>query len=284
MNEQIAALHDYLVKHADAFSECWHKELTIKENSDFSIDAPEQKQVKVKKQMAKYLILIADSLTKTEEQMQETIAEWTVQTAAERFGSATTLTDVLENNLLFRKVMMRFVLSFIKDNANSMDLEDLFYCTEQLNAGLDFTLQSFSAHYLELLLNRLASQSTLIKELSAPIISLTNQIGLLPLIGDIDTERAKTMMDTTLQQSVETQINILIIDLSGVILVNTMVAQQIFQLIAALKMIGVKTILTGIRPEVAQTTVQLGLSFAGIETHNSLKAAFHHLSKESYFL
>ncbi|WP_438825063.1 STAS domain-containing protein [Bacillus sp. JJ1122] len=124
--------------------------------------------------------------------------------------------------------------------------------------------------------NVLIAQQEMINELSAPVISLSNHQGLLPLIGDIDTSRAKMILEHTLKQCADRDIHHLFVDLSGVAMIDTMVAHQLFQLLKALKLIGVKTTLSGIRPEIAQTAVQLGLSFEGTMIKNSLAQALDH--------
>ncbi|MFP3490379.1 STAS domain-containing protein, partial [Staphylococcus sp. SIMBA_130] len=82
---------------------------------------------------------------------------------------------------------------------------------------------------------------------------------LLPLVGDIDSDRATAIFENTLEGCTTKRVDHLFIDLSGVYLVDTRVAQQIFQLITGLKLIGVTATLSGIRPEIAQTAVQLGI-------------------------
>jgi rsbT co-antagonist protein RsbR len=119
----------------------------------------------------------------------------------------------------------------------------------------------------------LKAQQETINELSAPVISLSNHQGLLPLIGDIDTSRAKMILENTLKHCSQRDINHLFVDLSGVAMIDTMVAHQLFQLLDALKLIGVKTTLSGIRPEIAQTAVQLGLSFKETEVRTNLAQA-----------
>jgi rsbT co-antagonist protein RsbR len=121
--------------------------------------------------------------------------------------------------------------------------------------------------------NVLKAQQETINELSAPVILLGNHEGLLPLIGDIDTSRAKMILETTLRHCSQRNIHHLFVDLSGVALIDTVVAHQLFQLLNALKLIGVKTTLSGIRPEMAQTAVHLGLSFKEIEVRLNLANA-----------
>jgi rsbT co-antagonist protein RsbR len=119
----------------------------------------------------------------------------------------------------------------------------------------------------------LKAQQETINELSAPVISLTNHQGLLPLIGDIDTSRAKMILENTLHQCTQRGIQHLFVDLSGVAMIDTMVAHQMFQLLNALKLIGVNATLSGMRPEIAQTAVQLGISFKKIDIKTNLAQA-----------
>jgi rsbT co-antagonist protein RsbR len=120
---------------------------------------------------------------------------------------------------------------------------------------------------------KLIAQQEMINELSSPVIALNNHMGLLPLIGVIDTARAKLIVETTLEQCTEKDISHLLIDLSGVLIIDTMVAQQIFSLIETLGLIGVKSTLSGIRPEIALTATQLGLSFDQVSIKSNLAQA-----------
>jgi rsbT co-antagonist protein RsbR len=114
-------------------------------------------------------------------------------------------------------------------------------------------------------------------ELSIPVVPLMKGTGILPLIGNIDTERAKLLMEETMNQTVKLQLEHLIIDISGVMFVDTMVADQLFKVIDALSLLGVSAILTGIRPEVAQTMVALGLNLDNINVKGNLHQAFSEL-------
>ncbi|MDX1807759.1 MAG: STAS domain-containing protein, partial [Paenisporosarcina sp.] len=97
----------------------------------------------------------------------------------------------------------------------------------------------------------------------------------------IDSIRANHILENTLGQSVRLDITTLIMDLSGVPMVDTMVANEIFKIITSLGLLGISTILTGIRPEVAQTSVQLGIDFKEITTYSSLKQAIKVLQDKS---
>ncbi|MFC6037969.1 STAS domain-containing protein [Paenisporosarcina macmurdoensis] len=120
---------------------------------------------------------------------------------------------------------------------------------------------------------RLRSQQELINELSAPVIKLQRHIGLLPVVGEIDTQRAKYILENTLNECSKQGITHLHIDLSEVNMIDTMVAMEIFRLIDALKIVGVKTTLSGVRPEFALTAVHLGLDFKNIQITGNLSQA-----------
>ncbi|WP_226659114.1 STAS domain-containing protein [Pseudalkalibacillus hwajinpoensis] len=120
---------------------------------------------------------------------------------------------------------------------------------------------------------RIEEQQQTINELSSPLIDLPDGKALLPLVGDIDSDRATAIFENTLEGCTTKRVDHLFIDLSGVYLVDTRVAQQIFQLITGLKLIGVTTTLSGIRPEIAQTAVQLGIDFGEIRITSNLAQA-----------
>ncbi|MEH7443976.1 STAS domain-containing protein [Bacillus sp. JJ1122] len=271
MNTKADALYQFLVEHATDFTDDWLKRQQINTGSDYSADAPPEVMNKVKEQNSHYVRLVAKSLFQTEDEMKETISAWTSQTAADRIKSHTQLTEVAWNSGVFRRVYWEYIQKFVKQTDLEITLEDVFMWEKKLNYTLDYVLETFIISFMEIMMNRLSSQASLIRELSAPVIIITKNVGLFPLIGEIDTTRARGLMESTLTQCIQAGINTLVLDLSGVVMVDTMVAHQIFKLMDALKLLGIQSIMTGIRPEVAQTAVQLGLDFSGIMTAGDLQ-------------
>lgn len=107
---------------------------------------------------------------------------------------------------------------------------------------------------------------------------LQNKVALLPLVGDIGTVKSQFILENTLQQCSEKDVEHLCIDLLGVATIDTMMAQEIFNLVKALRLIGVQTTLSGIRPEISQTAIRLGLSFEHVKTTSSLAQALNSIS------
>jgi rsbT co-antagonist protein RsbR len=114
-------------------------------------------------------------------------------------------------------------------------------------------------------------QKIALQELSAPLIPVFEGITVMPLVGTIDTERAKQIMENLLTGVVKHRSEVVLIDITGVPVVDTMVAHHIIQAADAVRLVGAKCMLVGIRPEIAQTIVNLGIDLNQFTTKNTLK-------------
>src|SRR5215213_4124148 len=111
-------------------------------------------------------------------------------------------------------------------------------------------------------------------ELSTPVVKLWEGILALPLIGTLDSARTQVVMESLLNQIVESEATIAIIDITGVPTVDTLVAQHLLKTVAAARLMGADCIVSGIRPQIAQTIVHLGVDLGGITTKATLADAF----------
>ncbi|MCY8498500.1 STAS domain-containing protein [Bacillus atrophaeus] len=118
---------------------------------------------------------------------------------------------------------------------------------------------------------------TALEELSVTVVPVAETIAVIPLVGAIDTHRAKLIMDISLNEGARLKLKHIILDVSGVPLIDTMVADQIFHIVNALRLTGIKVMITGIHPEIAQTIVSLGLDFGDIKTRATLQQALKEL-------
>ncbi|HEX8359557.1 MAG TPA: STAS domain-containing protein, partial [Longimicrobium sp.] len=110
-------------------------------------------------------------------------------------------------------------------------------------------------------------------ELSTPVIKLWEGILAVPLIGTLDSARTQVVMESLLQRIVETEASIAIIDITGVPTVDTLVAQHLLKTVAAARLMGAECIISGIRPQIAQTIVHLGVELHGATTKATLADA-----------
>jgi rsbT co-antagonist protein RsbR len=110
-------------------------------------------------------------------------------------------------------------------------------------------------------------------ELSTPVIKLWEGVLAVPMIGTLDSSRTQVVMETLLQKIVETESSLAIIDITGVPTVDTLVAQHLLKTVSAIRLMGADCIISGIRPQIAQTIVHLGIDLEGIMTKASLADA-----------
>jgi rsbT co-antagonist protein RsbR len=120
----------------------------------------------------------------------------------------------------------------------------------------------------------IARQQSEMLELSTPVVKLWDGILALPLIGTLDSNRTQVVMESLLQQIVDTGSEVAIIDITGVPTVDTLVAQHLMKTVAAARLMGVECIISGVRPQIAQTIVHLGVALGQIPTKSTLAAAF----------
>ena len=119
-------------------------------------------------------------------------------------------------------------------------------------------------------------QTDEITEISTPVIRVWDGILALPIIGTLDSARTQTVMENLLQEIVESSSTIAILDISGVPAVDSLVAQHLIKTVAATRLMGAECIISGIRPEIAQTVVHLGIDLSNIVTKATLASALQY--------
>lgn len=110
-------------------------------------------------------------------------------------------------------------------------------------------------------------------ELSTPVIKLWEGVLAVPMIGTLDSSRTQMVMETLLQKIVETGATLAIIDITGVPTVDTLVAQHLLKTVSAIRLMGAECVISGIRPQIAQTIVHLGIDLEGIASKATLADA-----------
>ncbi|MFO0762701.1 MAG: protoglobin domain-containing protein [Byssovorax sp.] len=124
--------------------------------------------------------------------------------------------------------------------------------------------------YVAASMETLSRHQAAVRELSTPVIRVHDNVLLLPLIGAIDSQRAEQVMETVLVRVIEEKARVMIIDIAGVPVVDTRVADHLLKTTAAVRLLGAQTILTGISAQVARTIVQLGVDITAMHTRHRL--------------
>jgi len=120
----------------------------------------------------------------------------------------------------------------------------------------------------------IARQQEELLELSTPVVQLWEGVLALPLIGTLDSSRTQVVMESLLQKIVDTGAGLAVIDITGVPTVDTLVAQHLLKTVAAARLMGADCIISGIRPQIAQTIVHLGVDLTNVTTKSTLADAF----------
>jgi rsbT co-antagonist protein RsbR len=133
-----------------------------------------------------------------------------------------------------------------------------------------FTMEAFQRTREDVI----SRQQQELLELSTPVVRLWENILALPLIGTLDSARTQVVMQNLLQAIVDTRSDIAIIDITGVPTVDTLVAQHLLKTVAAARLMGADCIISGIRPQIAQTIIHLGVNLQDVTTKATLADAF----------
>jgi rsbT co-antagonist protein RsbR len=196
---------------------------------------------------------------------RECLVELSRQRAQQGFSPTDTATFVFSlKEPLFARLRK-------KHGANANDLAEALWRTTALLDALGLiTTEAFQKRREEVILR----QQQEMLELSTPVVELWEGILALPLIGTLDSNRTQVVMESLLSRIVETGAGIAIIDITGVPTVDTLVAQHLLKTVAAARLMGAECIISGIRPQIAQTIVHLGVDLGDVITKSSLASAF----------
>lgn len=155
-----------------------------------------------------------------------------------------------------------------------IDREGFFELERTTNFSLDTYINHYFASYLEHKNELLRAQRETIDELTVPIIPLSDTMGVLPVVGTMDTFRAKTIQERALKQIDTLKLQRIVIDFSGVAYMDTAVVGHLFRIVEGMTLLGCNAIVTGIRPEIANTMIEMGITITDkIETKGTLQQA-----------
>jgi rsbT co-antagonist protein RsbR len=184
--------------------------------------------------------------------------------ARQGFSSAETATFIFS----FKRPLFQALKMEAGANADAL-AADIWAATQLLDSLGLHTVSTYQRAREELI-NR---QQEEMLELSTPVVKLWDGILALPMIGTLDSQRTQVVMESLLQKIVDTGSDMAIIDITGVPTVDTLVAQHLLKTVTALRLMGAECIISGVRPQIAQTIVHLGVDLQGVVTKANLADA-----------
>jgi rsbT co-antagonist protein RsbR len=197
--------------------------------------------------------------------VRETLTELSRSRAQAGFTPTETATFVLS----LKQPLFALLRGELKGDAEALAEETWRVSTVLDKLGL-YTAEIFQQTREDVI----ARQQRELLELSTPVVELWEDILALPLVGTLDSARTQIVMESLLQKIVDSGSSIAIIDITGVPTVDTLVAQHLLKTIAATRLMGADCIISGIRPQIAQTIVHLGVDLGEVTTKATLADAF----------
>jgi rsbT co-antagonist protein RsbR len=196
--------------------------------------------------------------------LQSFLQDLSVSRVQQGFSSAETATFIFS----FKQPLFAALRSEVGNDANALG-EEIWNASKLLD---ELGLVTVSAYQRarEDVINR---QQQEMLELSTPVVKLWEGILALPMIGTLDSARTQIVMESLLHKIVETSSEIAIIDITGVPTVDTLVAQHLLKTVTAIRLMGADCIISGVRPQIAQTIVHLGVDLQGVTTKANLADA-----------
>jgi rsbT co-antagonist protein RsbR len=184
--------------------------------------------------------------------------------AAQGFTSSETATFVFS----FKQPLFDQLRADTPNDANAL-AQDIWSASQLLDSLGMHTVKAFQLSRE----NIIRRQQEEMLELSTPVVKLWDGILALPMIGTLDSARTQIVMESLLNKVVDTGSQVVILDITGVPTVDTLVAQHLLKTVTALRLMGAECIISGVRPQIAQTIVHLGVDLQGVTTKANLADA-----------
>lgn len=197
--------------------------------------------------------------------MRELLSEISRQRATQGFTPSETATFVFS----FKQPLFACIFSEYRSDQQGIS-DEVWTATELLDKLGLYTAEIFLKTREEVILR----QQQEMLELSTPVVELWQGVLALPLIGTLDSARTQIVMQNLLEAIVARGSDLAIIDITGVPTVDTLVAQHLLKTVAAARLMGADCIISGIRPQIAQTIIHLGVDLSGVLTKATLADAF----------
>ncbi|WCK56459.1 STAS domain-containing protein [Aneurinibacillus sp. Ricciae_BoGa-3] len=225
-----------------------------------------------------FLRFLSLSLSLPEGEMPKGHSQW-IKTNTER--EVALVGKISDAVALYPTVRMVFTEHITNTSVElNLSLEDVVFVNTRLNYMFDISINETIQTFERLKDTIIKEAQDEINDLSAPVVPFHDGIAVLPLIGSIDSRRARYLLEQVVPKITRSAVDWLIIDFSGILIIDTAVANHIFKIHEVLRMLGIHAIATGIRPELAQTVVNGGIDFSSIKTYANVKQAIDSIKKQ----
>ncbi|WP_040225214.1 RsbT co-antagonist protein RsbRA [Bhargavaea cecembensis] len=250
---------EFVETHLDEIIERWKQRMKDDHGDRFFQIMPEEVVERTSREFAG---LIVSNLTEDGQKYETKLHEFSERIV--RLGWSITLVMKAIENFSDTVYQMLWEAEVINDG----NVAEYF---EVLNGWIRPLREEVVEAYSSTWERTISLQKIALQELSASLIPVVDKVSVMPLVGTIDTERAKLIMENLLEGVVRHRSEVVLLDITGVPVVDTMVAHHIIQAADAVRLVGARCMLVGIRPEIAQTIVALGIDLNEFTTTSTLQ-------------
>jgi rsbT co-antagonist protein RsbR len=218
-----------------------------------------------------FINFLREALINDEETITRNLIEWSRQNGERDAVMGKKITEAVELYPVIRKTFIEHLYKI--SNQYQLPMDEVISINIKLNYTLDLAINETIKAYDQFKEKIIKATQEEMNELSSPLVPVDVDIAVLPLIGSIDSYRARQILERVVPKAAELKLTYLIIDFSGLQALDTMVTEYIFKIHDVLRLLGITAIATGIRPEIAQTAVQIGVDLSSITSYATVKQA-----------
>ncbi|WP_071459639.1 STAS domain-containing protein [Bacillus massilinigeriensis] len=207
----------------------------------------------------------------SEEAPPDALIQWSRSNGEREASHGGRVSEILIRYPDTRIAFSRLLSKIGKDHG--LSVEDMIWLVTRVNYFLDLSLNETVFAFERLSEKLLQETKEEIDSLSAPVVPVQKGLAVLPLIGNLDHERATRIMETAIPKIAKQKYNSLIIDFSGIVNIDATIAKHISDFNNILRLLGIECIATGIRPEMAISAIDAGIKFSGMKTFANVRQA-----------
>ncbi|WP_342527892.1 STAS domain-containing protein [Chryseomicrobium sp. FSL W7-1435] len=273
--DQIVRVSEYLQENAEVLIDKIVEDAL--KNVTFEIS---EEQLKLaRKQNTEFLRMMARSFPSTDEEAAQELSDWADKQGENNSQNMEQFSQSIEpfaqNRLIYSKHISQVALDLEVGSTQIVRIMNRF--NYLLDVAMVKSIKSFEKHQSQ----KLKERQKLINELSAPIVPVQEGVAILPLIGIVDYDRMTYILNYVIPKIPKMEVDHLIIDFSGILTIDSEIAQHIFTLHNVLQLLGINLYFTGMRPNITMAIVQGNIDFSDFHTFGSVLQALAAIEKSS---
>lgn len=260
----------YLSNNAEAIS----KEIVDYNVKKLEIELPAEIIEQSVKTNIGFLTFLGETLNLSNEVVAEKFIEWHRQQQANQKDYQFNFEEISKILKPYAQTRLQLIEMLTKVTMREgLSTEEVVYVNNRISYLLDLSITESMIDRERLANEKNKINQKIITELSSPVVPLQNGMAILPLIGEFDFDRSDHILNYVIPKISELKIKHLIIDFSGIATIDAEVASRIFNVNKVLRLIGIKTMLTGIRPDLAINVINAGIDFSKLNTYGTVQQA-----------